>query len=62
MSAPRLAFIVLLGLAIAAGTLADRPRSRRALIIGGYLVLAADFHTHSSMWSDGALTPWGLVL
>jgi len=31
-------------------------------MIGGYRVLAADFHTHSSMWSDGALTPWGLVL
>jgi hypothetical protein len=30
--------------------------------IAGYRVLAADFHSHSSMWSDGALTPWGLVL
>jgi hypothetical protein len=32
------------------------------LTLGGYRVLAVDFHTHSSMWSDGMLTPWGLVL
>ena len=62
MSSPRFAFVVLLILAIAAGTLADRPRPRPRLTIGGYRVLAVDFHTHSSMWSDGALTPWGLVL
>ena len=48
--------------AIAAGTLADRPRLNPPLTLGGYRVLAVDFHTHSSMWSDGALTPWGLVL
>ena len=62
MSAPRLVFLVLLMLTIAAGTFADRPRARPPLTIGGYRVLAVDFHTHSSMWSDGALTPWGLVL
>ena len=54
--------IVLLGGSIAAGTFADRPRPHPPLTIGGYRVLAVDFHTHSSMWSDGALTPWGLVL
>jgi hypothetical protein len=53
---------LLLVLAIVAGTLADRPRPNPPLTLGGYRVLAADFHTHSSMWSDGALTPWGLVL
>ena len=47
---------------IVAGTVADRPVSRPALTLGGYRVLAADFHIHSSTWSDGALTPWGLVL
>jgi predicted metal-dependent phosphoesterase TrpH len=51
-----------LALAIAAGTIADRPLDRPPLTIGGYRVLAADFHTHSSMWSDGTLTPWGLVM
>jgi hypothetical protein len=52
----------LLGLAIVAGTAADRPVARAPLVIGGFRVLAADFHIHSSTWSDGALTPWGLVL
>jgi PHP-associated len=59
---PTLFSIVLLTLAIAAGTLADRPRARPPLVLGGYRVLAVDFHTHSSTWSDGTLTPWGLVL
>jgi predicted metal-dependent phosphoesterase TrpH len=58
----RLVSVVLLPLAIVAGTLADRPRAHPPLRLGGYLVLAVDFHTHSSMWSDGTLTPWGLVL
>lgn len=52
----------LLVFATVLGTLADRPRVHQPMIIGGYQVLAADFHTHSSMWSDGGLTPWGLVL
>ena len=61
LSPPRL-WTLLLALAIVAGTLADRPRPNPPLTLGGYRVLAVDFHTHSSMWSDGALTPWGLVL
>jgi hypothetical protein len=47
---------------VSAGTLADAPPDRPALFLGGYQVLAADFHLHSSMWSSGTLTPWGLVL
>ena len=47
---------------IVAGTIGDRPPRREALLLGGYRVLAADFHIHSSTWSDGALTPLGLVL
>lgn len=54
--------VVLIAAALAAGTAADRPPARAPLTIGGYRVLAADFHAHSSLWSDGALTPWGLVL
>jgi hypothetical protein len=54
--------LVALALGITAGTLADRPRPNPPLMLGGYRVLAVDFHTHSSMWSDGTLTPWGLVL
>ena len=47
---------------LVAGTAADRAPARAPIEIGGYRVLAVDLHTHSSMWSDGALTPWGLVL
>jgi predicted metal-dependent phosphoesterase TrpH len=47
--------------ALVTGTLADRVPARAPLILGGYRVLSADFHTHSSLWSDGALTPWGLA-
>jgi hypothetical protein len=62
MSSPRLVSVILLVAAIATGTAADRPRPNPPLTIGGYRVIAADFHIHSSTWSDGALTPWGLVL
>jgi predicted metal-dependent phosphoesterase TrpH len=57
----RPAAVLVLGLGIIAGTLADWPSPRRVLTIGGFRVLAADFHVHSSTWSDGALTPLGLV-
>jgi hypothetical protein len=62
MSPPRLVSMALLAAAIGVGTFADRPRGRPPLTIGGYRVLAVDFHTHSSMWSDGTLTSWGMVL
>jgi len=48
--------------AIVVGTISDRPRAHEAILLGGYRVLAADFHTHSSTWSDGSVTPWGLVI
>jgi predicted metal-dependent phosphoesterase TrpH len=48
--------------AIVVGTISDRPRAHEAISLGGYHVLAADFHTHSSTWSDGSVTPWGLVI
>lgn len=53
---------VALAIGLVAGTIADRPQSRPPLALGGYRVLAADFHVHSSTWSDGTITPWGLVL
>jgi predicted metal-dependent phosphoesterase TrpH len=58
----RVASAVLLAAGIVSGTIADRAVSRPPLTLGGYRVLAGDFHNHSSTWSDGALTPWGLVL
>jgi len=54
--------VAALVVSVVAGTLADRPPSNPAITLGGYRVLAADFHTHSSTWSDGGLTPFGLVL
>jgi PHP-associated len=54
--------VALIAVGLVAGTIGDRPLRREPLTLGGYRVLAADFHTHSSMWSDGAFTPWGLVL
>ena len=62
MMPPRLVAAAVLAASLAAGTLADRPRPRPPIEMDGYRVLAVDLHTHSSMWSDGALTPWGLVL
>jgi predicted metal-dependent phosphoesterase TrpH len=62
MSSLRYAAWALLGTAFVIGAVIDRPVSRPPLTIGGYRVLAADFHTHSATWSDGALTPFGIVL
>jgi hypothetical protein len=52
----------LLVAAIVAGIAGDMVPARAPVTLAGYRVVAADFHTHSSTWSDGALTPWGLVL
>jgi histidinol phosphatase-like PHP family hydrolase len=58
---PRVA-VALLVASIVVGTAVDRAPVREPIVLGGYRVIAADFHTHSSTWSDGSLTPWGLVL
>ena len=58
----RVASLALIAVGLVAGSLGDRPRRAEPMSLGGYRVLAADFHMHSSMWSDGAFTPWGLVL
>src|SRR6185503_11773595 len=55
-------WIVPLVMAVVAGALADGPGLHEPMTVGGYRVLQADFHTHSSTWSDGALTPIGMVL
>ncbi len=52
----------LMAVSLVGGTIADRVPERAPIVAGGYRVIAADFHTHSSTWSDGALTPFGLVL
>lgn len=62
MRTPALVSMALIAVALTTGTMADRPMRAEPLTLGGYRVLAVDFHTHSSMWSDGGFTPWGLVL
>ena len=57
----RVGFVLIAGAAII-GTIADRPRERETITLAGYRVLSADFHTHSSTWSDGSVTPFGMVL
>jgi predicted metal-dependent phosphoesterase TrpH len=52
----------LIAAAFVSGAVADRTPRRVPIEVGGYRVIAADFHTHGSLWSDGALTPFGLVL
>ena len=47
---------------IAAGTLADVPRRHPRLILGGYHVMAADFHVHSFPLSWATLAPWDTVM
>jgi hypothetical protein len=62
MKTSRAVSLALLAAGLVAGTIADVPSRRAPITLGGYRVLAVDFHTHSSMWSDGGFTPWGLVL
>jgi predicted metal-dependent phosphoesterase TrpH len=47
---------------LVAGTMADGQARHEPVTVGGYRVLQVDFHTHSSTWSDGVLTPFGMVL
>jgi predicted metal-dependent phosphoesterase TrpH len=58
---PRVAGALLVA-AVILGTAIDRIPVREPIVLGGHRVVAADFHVHSSTWSDAALTPWGLVL
>ena len=48
--------------ALVAGTIADVPRPSAARMLGGYHVLAADFHVHSFPFSWSTLSPFDTVL
>lgn len=52
---------VLLAVSMAAGTFSDAPRLRPSLVVGGYQVLAADFHVHSFPFSSSTLSPFETV-
>ena len=62
MRPPQVGSIALIAVGLIAGSIGDRPLHPELINLGGYRVLSADFHNHSSMWSDGSFTPWGLVL
>ena len=53
---------LLLALAIAAGTRASQPARQPSLFLGGYRVLAADFHVHTFPLNWTTLAPWDVVL
>lgn len=52
----------LLLVGLAAGTLSDRADMRARILLGGYRVLAVDFHVHSFPLSWATLGPWDTVL
>jgi hypothetical protein len=61
MSTRHIAWAALAG-AILYGTAMDRPVSRAPLTLGGYRVLAGDFHVHPIPFSASTLAPWDLAL
>jgi predicted metal-dependent phosphoesterase TrpH len=62
MTPSRLLHVACIALGLASGWRDDRIPPREPLVLGGFQVLAADFHTHSSLFSNGSFTPFGLVL
>jgi predicted metal-dependent phosphoesterase TrpH len=61
MSAARWIAACLLLVSLAAGTFSDSTPVRPRVILGGYHVLAADFHVHSFPLSWATLAPWDIV-
>jgi hypothetical protein len=53
---------VLVLVALAAGTLSDSPGPNPPIVLGGFRVLAADFHVHSFPFSWATLGPLNTVL
>ena len=51
----------LVGIAIVIGTISDDVGPRPPMFLGGYRVLAADFHVHGAIVGDGALAPWDIA-
>jgi predicted metal-dependent phosphoesterase TrpH len=62
MTAIRWVAAGLLLAAFAAGAIGDSPPAHPRLILGGYHVLAADFHVHSFPLSWATLAPWDTAL
>jgi hypothetical protein len=47
--------------ALAVGTYSDRAPAAEPIMLGGYRVLAGDFHLHTHPLSASTLTPWDLM-
>jgi predicted metal-dependent phosphoesterase TrpH len=62
MTATRRLAWILLASGAAIGTWTDAAPARPPLTLGGYRVLAGDFHVHPHPLSAGTLAPWDLVL
>jgi hypothetical protein len=58
---PRIVAGILIGVALVTGSIADVSPKRSPIVLGGYQVLAADFHVHTNLFSGGSLAPWDLV-
>jgi len=61
MTMRRMAWVALT-VAVVYGTITDRPVAKRPLLLGGYRVLAGDFHVHPIPFSASTLAPWDLAL
>jgi len=57
---PFVASMVLVGVGLAGGQAFDAAPARPIVERGGYRVVEADFHAHTA-WSDGSLSPFGVV-
>jgi predicted metal-dependent phosphoesterase TrpH len=57
----RFAGVALLIISAAAGTLSRVAPRESPRMLGGYYVLAADFHVHTMPFSSATLTPWDTV-
>ena len=60
MKTPRRIVAGLFAIALLAGTISDRSQRRAPLYLGGYRVLAADFHVHPGFFAAGAVAPWDI--
>jgi predicted metal-dependent phosphoesterase TrpH len=57
---PRYIVLGLLAVALLTGTISDRSQRCAPLYLGGYRVLAADFHVHPGFFAAGAVAPWDI--
>jgi len=57
---PRYIVLGLLAVALLTGTVSDRSQRRAPLYLGGYRVLAADFHVHPGFFAAGMVAPWDI--